>query len=181
MITKEQVIENYIEVRNISTAFMNTCMKEDKKVIINSNDPKEREKAMNDLCWVCYSYEERLRNLDDDVKKSESMYNDMLKIVDTLSKAFKCEWLSNIEFAVSTNHTRLSDFAKMIGSWFNVTSTNGFTFDSCFTTHNAKTVNGLALNITCTEDGRGLLVFEGLTPKRPYWVPRDFVDEEEAK
>ena len=177
MITKEQFIANYERIKELGIAFTTECIEEDKKIILTSDDPKEREKAMNDLSYNYYSYESREKGLD--IKNLEQKYNDVVNMTEELSKAFKCEWINDLEFAVQTNHERLSDFAIMLSKWFGITSTSGFTFSSSFTTHNGKTANGLYLDITCIDDGRGLLVFKGLNPSLPYWLPQSFVEKYE--
>lgn len=179
MLTKEQVIENYRRVAEISKAYMHECINEDKGILRNATDAEVRERAISDLCSFCYNYEERSNKLD--VKGVDAMYMDMVKITDALSKAFKCKWISDTEFVVESNHQYLSDFAIMISTWFNVTSTSGFTFSSGLTTHNGKTLNDLYLDITYTDDGSWLLVFKGLTPQLPYWVSKDFAKNYKTK
>jgi len=177
MITKEQFKANYDRINELGKAFMDKCIENDKKIILTSDDPKEREKAMNDLSYIYYEYDNREKILD--TKNIEQQYDDVVNMTEDLSKAFKCEWISDTEFTVQTNHERLSDFAIMISRWFGATSTSGFTFSSSFTTHNAKTANGLYFDITCTKEGLGLLVFKGLNPGLPYWLPRSFAEEYE--
>lgn len=179
MITLEQVINNFQKRKEMSEACMRKYLEEDQKTIRESNDPVERDKAMHGIMSYCYSYEHYNQQVEVDKAVLETRYQEMKNMTSALSKAFDCEWIDDISFAVTTKHERLSDFAYMLANWFNIKSTSGFTFGSSFTTHNGKTEHDLYLDITCTDDGRGLIVFKGLQPGLPYWVPRSFAEEYE--
>jgi len=179
MITLEQVINNFNRRKKISWACLEKYLTEDQKTIRESNDPAEREKAMNGISSYYYSYNDHKAQLEIGDAVLETRYQEMKNMTSDLSKAFDCEWIDDISFAVTTKHERLSDFAYMLANWFNIKSTSGFTFGSSFTTHNGKTEHDLYLDITCTDDGRGLIVFKGLQPGLPYWVPRSFAEEYE--
>jgi len=179
MITLEQVIKNFQKRRKMSEACLRKYLEADQKTIRESNDPAEREKAMNGIMSYCYSYDNYSQQVTVSNAVLETRYQEMKNITSALSKAFDCEWIDDISFAVTTKHERLSDFAIMLANWFGIKSTSGFTFGSSFTTHNGKTEHDLYLDITCTDDGRGLIVFKGLQPCLPYWVPRSFAEEYE--
>ena len=170
--TKEQYIERYVEIETKCKEYLNNSFKEYQEAILNATDPEEREKNLRWLKSLCFNYEHYESQIKVDKVYLGAAYNDMIHITETLAKAFECEWISDTEFAVKTKHDRLSDFCYMLADWFGIESTSGFTFGSSFTTHNAKTKNNLGLNITCTDDGRGLLQF-GLKPTYPYWAPYD--------
>ena len=170
MITKEQFIESRVEVEKVAKEYLNKSFEEYEDKVLHSTNEEERKQNLRWLTSLCFSYEDYEKQIKVNIAELEAAYNDMLDITQALSKAFNCEWISDTEFAVETKHERLSDFCYMLANWFGVQSTSGFTFGSSFTTHNAKTKNNLGLNITCAQDGRGLLQF-GLKPRYPHWVP----------
>ena len=172
MITKEQFIDSRVEVEKIAKGYLNKSFEEYEDKILHSTDEKEREQNLRWLTSLCFSYDKYENDIKVDRAFLSAAYDDMVYVTEELSKAFECEFVSDTEFAVKTNHKHLSDFAIMLEKWFGFKSTSGFTFSSSFTTHNAKTEHSLYVDITCTDDGRGLLKFH-LGQYWPYWLPRD--------
>ena len=172
MITKEQVIEGRIEVEKVAKEYLNKSFEEYEDKVLHSTDEEERVQNLRWLKSLCFNYEHYENQVKVDRAAIGAAYDDMISITNMLGKAFECEWISDTDFAVKTNHERLSDFAIMLEKWFGLKSTSGFAFSSSFTTHNARTEHDLYLDITCTDDGRGLLKFH-LGQYWPYWLPRD--------
>ena len=179
MISKEKYIEGARRIESMSRTYLARCLKEDQELIINGETSEIREQAMQRLLADQYDYDRHLPEVEVDIRDINDKYQDMIDITDTLSKAFACEWIDELSFAVKTNHERLSDFAIMLEKWFNVRSISGFTFSSSFTTHNGATEHNLCLDISCTKDGRGLLIFKGFSNRYPYWLSQKFIDEYE--
>ena len=179
MISKEKYIEGARRIESMSRTYLARCLKEDQELIINGETPEIREKAMHRLLADQYDYDRHTAEVKVDLYDINDRYQDMVDMTNTLSKAFACEWIDELSFAVKTNHERLSDFAIMLEKWFNIRSVSGFTFSSSFTTHNGATEHNLYLNITCTKDGRGLLIFKGFSNRYPYWLSQKFIDEYE--
>lgn len=171
MISKEQYLKNYEKRDDIIQKYLNEEYKKDYNAILNLTGPKERERALQDLESIRFYYnnfkEELKLHLPELLRAS---YKDMEDMVDALSKAFTCNWVSDTELEVVTKHEDLSDFAYMLQNWFGVTSTSGFTFGSSFTEHQGKTKNGLYLTITISENGFGLISF-CMKPGYPYYIP----------
>ena len=179
MISKEKYIEGAKRIESMSTTYLARCLKGDQDLVINGETPEIREQAMHRLLADQYAYDRHTKEVEVNIYDINDKYQDMVDITNALSKAFVCEWIDEISFAVKTNHERLSDFAIMLENWFSIKSTSGFTFSSSFTTHNGKTKHNLYLDITCTEDGRGLIVFKGFSNQYPYWLPHTFIEEHE--
>ena len=176
MITLQQFIDRKNEIAKVSNSYLNTEIEKYRNLAINSDDKAEREKAVDQIERIYYSMDRYLKSVEFERVDLEKMYDDMNSITHKLSEAFECEWLNDTDFAVKTNHESLSGFAWMLAGWFGITSTSGFTFGSCFTTHNGITKNGLYVDITCTADEeRYLIRFKGLEPKYPFWVSEKFV------
>lgn len=176
MISKEKYIEGAKRIENICTTYLAKCLREDQELVINGETPEIREKAMHRLLADQYDYDRHMAEVKVDLDYINVRYHDMVNITNALSKAFECEWVDEISFAVKTKHERLSDFAIMLENWFNIKSVSGFTFSSSFTTHNGKTEHDLYLDITCTDDGRGLIIFKGFSNRYPYWLPDKFIE-----
>ncbi len=179
MISKEKYIEGAKRLESMSRTYLARCLKEDQELIINGETPEIRERALHSFSADQYDYDRHSKEVEVNISDINDKYQDMIDITNALSKAFTCEWIDELSFAVKTNHERLSDFAIMLGKWFNIRSVNGFTFSSSFTTHCGATEHNLYLEITCTEDGRGLIIFKGFSNQYPYWLSRKFIEEYE--
>jgi hypothetical protein len=179
MISKEKYIEGAKRIEGMCTTYLARCLKEDQDLVINGETPEIREKAMHRLIADQYDYDRHLPEVKVDIRDINDKYQDMIDMTDALSKAFACEWIDELSFAVKTNHERLSDFAIMLEKWFKIRSISGFTFSSSFTTHNGATEHDLCLDITCTKDGRGLIIFKGFSNRYPYWLSDKFIEEYE--
>ena len=175
MISKEEFISNYKNVEQVSMACLNSYIEEAREAIMNAKDDEARTAAVTMLERTCYDYMRKSHELLVNEERLSKAYDEMSNMIRKLNMAFECEWISDTELAVKTQHENLSDFAYMLADWFNVKSTSGFTFGSSFSTHNAATENGLCFAITCTPDGRGLLQFY-VKPQYPYWVSKAFIE-----